>query len=92
MAFEDLQKIDRATWRKYLFYLDLVVFAIFAISLVLVVRHTYHAGMQVEAGSLANSTRILWQVAADTAFLVGSLSWIVYRFFRNQYIVLTRRF
>lgn len=92
MEFADVNQIDRATWRKYLFYLDLVVFAVFALSLVYLVRHTWIGGGAFATGDTSASMRLQWQVATDVAFLVGSLSWIVYRFFRNQYLVLTRRF
>ncbi len=92
MEFAELQRIDRQTWRKYLFYVDLLVIAIFAISLALLVRHTFVAGQWYERGEFGISIDTMWLVVVDSAFLVGALSWIVYRFFRNQYLVLTRRF
>lgn len=92
MDFADAQKVDRATWRRYVFYVDLAVIAIFAVALILLVRHTWQGGMLYERGSFSSSTNALWLVVADTAFLVGALGWIFYRFFRNQYLVLTRRF
>ncbi len=92
MEFDDLQRIDRQTWRKYLFYIDLVVIAIFAISLALLVRHTFVAGQLLERGAFDLSTDTMWLIVVDTAFMVGAFSWVVYRFFRNQYLVLTRRF
>ncbi len=92
MEFEDLQRIDRQTWRKYLFYIDLIVIAIFAISLALLIRHTFLAGQWYERDEFGLSMDTMWLVVVDTAFLVGALSWMVYRFFRNQYLVLTRRF
>ncbi len=92
MEFADIQRVERATWRKYLFYMDLVVIAIFAISLALLVRHTFIAGQLFERGAFDISTATMWLVVIDTAFLAGSLMWIVFRFFRNQYIVLTRRY
>lgn len=92
MDLEDLPRVDRATWRRYQFYLDLVVFAVFSISLVLLVRHAYLAGHHHGAGRPEDTAGVLWLVAGDVAFLVGALSWIVYRFFRNAYLVLTRRF
>lgn len=88
----DVQRVDRATWRRYLFYVDLVVMAIFAISLMLLVRHTFVAGQMRAREELSIVTQMLWLVVADTAFLVGSLMWIFFRFFRNQYIVLTKRY
>lgn len=91
MELDDLQRIDRATWRRYLFYVDLVVIAVFALSLTLLVRHSFQAGQLVARDELNASTQALWLVVSDTAFLVASLSWIFYRFFRNQYLVMTRR-
>jgi hypothetical protein len=92
MEFADVQRVDRQTWRKYLFYIDLIVVAIFAISLSLLVRHTFLAGQWYERGEFGLSTDVMWLVTIDTAFMVGSLMWILFRFFRNQYLVLTRRF
>jgi hypothetical protein len=92
MELSDAQKIDRATWRRYLFYIDLAVICIFAIALILLVRHTWQGGRLYESGEFSSSTNALWLVVGDTAFMVGALGWIFYRFFRNQYLVLTRRF
>jgi len=88
----ELQRIERATWRRYLFYMDLAVFAIFGVSLALLVRHTFAAGQLYSRGEYGLSTETLWQVVADTAFLVAAFSWLAYRFFRNEYLVLSRRF
>lgn len=92
LELEDLQKIDRQTWRRYLFYIDLAILAVFAVSLVLLVRHTFVAGQLQAMGEFTLSNQTLWQVVADTAFLVASFSWIVYRFFRNEYLVMVRRY
>ena len=92
MDLEDAQKVDRATWKRYLFYVDLAVIATFAVALILLVRHAFLAGQAFHADDDPRHNRIMWLVAGDTAFLVGSLAWIFYRFFRNQYTVLTRRF
>jgi len=92
MDFQDFQRVDRPTWRRYLFYVDLAVFAIFGISLILLARHSFMSGMEYEGANFGLAVDLLWFVVADTAFLIASLCWIVYRFFHNQYIVLTRRF
>lgn len=89
MALEDSRRVDRASWRRYLFYIDLAVFAVFVLALILLVRHSFAAGQLYKAGDWAALDN-LWLLAGDTAFLVGALGWIVYRFFRNQYLVLTR--
>ena len=92
MLPEQTARIERATWKRYGFYLDLAVMAIFALAMVLTVRHSFHAGAAYERGELGAATSALWLVVADTAFLVASLAWIFYRFFSYQHEVLTRRF
>ncbi len=89
MALEDAHRVDRTSWRRYVFYVDLAVFAVFAVALILLVRHSFLAGQAYQDGDWA-ALDTLWLVAGDTAFLVGALGWIVYRFFRNQYLILTR--
>jgi len=94
---QDVQRIDRKTWRRYIFYIDLAVIGIFAVSLTLLVRHTFVAGqlyfenvVYPERNLWGLHTEAMWVIVADTAFLVASLMWIFYRFFHNQYIVITR--
>lgn len=92
VELEDLNQIDRKTWRRYLFYMDLAIFAVFGVSLTLLIRHTFLAGQLHNMGEFTQSSQVLWQVVADTAFLVASFSWILYRFFRNEYLVMVRRY
>lgn len=89
MVLDEARRVDRATWRRYLFYVDLAVFAVFALALILLVRHTFLAGQLYDAGDWA-ALDAMWLLAGDGAFLVGALGWIVYRFFRNQYLVMLR--
>lgn len=89
MAIEETRRVDRATWRRYLFYIDLAVFAVFALALILLVRHTFLAGQLYDDGDW-QTLDAMWLIVGDAAFLVGALGWIVYRFFRNQSLVLLR--
>lgn len=91
MMPQDAQRLGRANWRRNIFYIDLVVLGVFVVALILLVRHTFVAGQFYERGAFDSSTTALWLVVGDTAFLVAALAWIFYRFFRNQYLVLTRR-
>lgn len=91
MVFEEVQKVDRATWRRYLFYIDLAVIAVFIVSLVVSIRHAFLAGQWYAAGEIDIAGQNLWLLVGDTVFVTGSLSWIFYRFFKNQYLVVTRR-
>jgi hypothetical protein len=92
MVYNDMQKVDRPTWHRYLFYVDLAVFAIFAISIILGARHAFMSGMAKQGAQFDLSIELMWLVVADVVFLVASLCWILYRFFRSQYVVMTRRF
>ena len=71
-------------WKRFLLYLDLGVVSVFAVSLILLVRHSFQAGRLFEAGAFGASTQTMWLLVADTAFLVASLAWIFQRFFRMQ--------
>lgn len=88
----DAMKVDRATWRRTLFYVDVGVFAILALAILQLTRHAFGAGQLYARGDFDASTGTMWLVVADTAFLVGALAWVLYRFFRAQAIVLTRRY
>lgn len=88
----DVVKVDRSSWRRTLFYIDLAVFAVLALAILLAVRHSFSAGQSYSEGDFSSSTDALWLVVGDTAFLVGALGWVLYRFFRNQAIVMTRRY
>lgn len=88
---EGLRYIDRSEWGRVLFYTDLVVMAVFVVSLVLLVVNAYVAGMHVQTEALRASHRALWNVAIATGFVTGSLAWIFFRFFKHQYDALRRR-
>ena len=92
MEFDDLQKVDRDTWRRYLFYIDLAVIAVFVITLVVSFRHAFLAGSWYERGEIIAAGTNLWLLVGDMVFLTASMCWIFYRFFKNQYLVITRRF
>ena len=78
-------EIDTKKWRRWLFYIDIIVIAIFIISIVVLVQDAYMAGYHY--GLSAHDT-YLWNMARDVAFLTGSVAWVFYRFFRNEFLVL----
>lgn len=82
--------LDRQDWGRVLFYTDLVVMAVFVVSLVLLVVNAYTAGFRVQSADYAASHQALWNVAIATGFMVGSLAWIFFRFFKHQYAALRR--
>lgn len=89
---EGYRYIDRRDWARILFYTDLVVIAICVVSIVLLVINAYSAGYALQTAAYAESHAALWKVSIATGFLVGSLAWIFFRFFKNQYVVMQRPF
>lgn len=86
------RQIDKTQWRRMLFYVDLLVMLTFVVSNIFLVVHAYRAGMHFQAGDFVASNQHMWRVATDTAFVVGSLTWIFFRFFKNQYVAMQRPF
>ena len=87
---EGYRYIDRREWSRWLFYTDLVVIAVFMVSLILLVVNAYYAGYALQFTDYADSNTAMWKVAVATGFLVGSLAWIFFRFFKNQYLAMQR--
>lgn len=78
---------DRFTERelqRLLFYGDILVVGIFVIALAFLVRDTYIAGVHLGNGELGLHGDYLWAMVRDGALLLGSLGWILTRFFRDQ--------
>jgi hypothetical protein len=87
---EGYRYIDRRDWARVLFYTDLVVIAICVVSIVLLVTNAYYAGYWLQTADYTAGHAALWKVTIATGFLVGSLAWIFFRFFKNQYVVMQR--
>jgi hypothetical protein len=85
MMTENLEKRDV---KKMFFYVDIVVIGIFALSLVMLVRDAYAAGFLDSYLVQSTANVSYWNMMRDAAFLVGSLSWIFYRYFKNSVKVL----
>lgn len=87
---EGYSYIDRRDWARVLFYTDLIVIAVFMVSLILLVVNAYHAGYALQFTKYADSHTALWKVTVATGFMVGSMAWIFFRFFKNQYLAMKR--
>ena len=77
------QQIDKETWDKMSFYIDIVVFAIIAICIYLLIQHSYYAGMYQSTGGAVLSQE-WFTVAGVVAFLAICLTWIFFRLFRYR--------
>jgi hypothetical protein len=90
MVYDRLNQIERKTWRRWLFYIDIIVMAIFVISIIFLAEDAYYAGFYYGGGKTSVSQQHLWYVVRDTAFITAALAWLFYRFFRNQFLILKR--
>ncbi|MFA5861811.1 MAG: hypothetical protein WDA16_08960 [Candidatus Thermoplasmatota archaeon] len=76
-------RFEKREFKKIFLYLDLVVCAIFAVSLVVLIRDAYVAGFYEQRVSDLYSISF-WAMMRDAVFVVGSLSWLFYRYLRTQ--------
>jgi hypothetical protein len=78
-------EVDPKKWRRWLFYIDIVVVAVLIIAIVLLAQDAYYAGYYH-----GNNREVdfMWKVARDVAFVTGALAWLFYRFFKNEFEVL----
>ena len=82
------EKWEKRDVKKWFFYVDIVVIGIFCLSLVMLVRDAYFAGW-FDSYVIQETTNVnYWYMMRDAAFMVGSLSWIFYRYFKNSVKVL----
>ncbi|RLF62387.1 MAG: hypothetical protein DRN16_01675 [Thermoplasmata archaeon] len=90
MIYERFNQIERKTWRKWLFYIDIIIIAIFVISLVFLAEDAYYAGFYYGGGKTSVAQKQMWYVVRDASFITATLAWLFYRFFRNQFLLLRR--
>jgi len=74
-------------WRRWLFYIDIIIIAIFVIATVYMARDALMAGYHYEGGI---PERYFWSFARDVAFQTATLVWIFYRLFRCQFLLLKK--
>ena len=75
------QKIDKETWSKISFYVDIIVFAIIAICIYLLIQNSFYAGNKLDAGGFVLS-QAWFNIAGIVAFLAICLTWVFIRLFR----------
>jgi len=72
------QQIDKETWRKWSFYIDIIVFAIIAVCIYFLIQHAYAAGLNSGAPGEAQEWFI---ISGVVAFLAICLTWIFIRLY-----------
>lgn len=76
-------RLEKRDFKKIFLYLDLLVLAIFAVSLVVLIRDAYVAGFYEQRAADLYSDNF-WAMLRDAVFVVGSLAWIGFRYFKVQ--------
>lgn len=84
--------MDRTAWRKYLFYIDMVVWGIFAVAVAYVVSNIYLVGFYEDTTQVALHESSWWKAFIGLSFMVASLSWVFFRFWKNGYTAMRRPF
>jgi len=84
-------QVDRREWRKYLFYIDVIIWAVFAAATAYVIGNVYLAGFEL-GDDRANNDGNWWRVMTGFAFMMGALSWVFFRFWKNGFLALKRPF
>ena len=76
-------------WQRWLFYLDIIIIAIFAVATVYMAQDAYWAGFYRNPGNgdINEHSKALWHLARDVAFQVAALAWILYRLFHSQFLL-----
>lgn len=88
----EFASIDKATWRKYLFYIDVLVWGIFATAIAYVVGNIYLVGFYEGANQLGTHETSWWRAFIGLSFFVGALAWVFFRFWKNGFLALRRPF
>ena len=92
MHMDQSRLMDKTTWRKYLFYTDMIVWGIFAIAIAYVVSNIYLVGYYEGTPQQAIHEASWWKALVGVAFMMGSLAWVFFRFWKNGYKAMSRPF
>ena len=91
MAETQFHQLDKKTWHKWSFYLNLIVFIIIALSIAVLILDTYNAGKIASTGSGGDVLSMAWiYIVRDVAFLSVFLALIFFQFFRNLRTIIRR--
>ncbi|KAA0008020.1 MAG: hypothetical protein J7L32_04655 [Thermoplasmata archaeon] len=73
--------LDRNTKERLMFFIDLMMFFIVAISMFFLVLNAYNAGKFFGSGSMGYAQQSLFYMAGSLVFVTVSMMWIFVRFF-----------
>ena len=90
MSEESRLPVDKKTWNRWLFYINVVIFIIIAIAIYFLIIDSYSAG-QVSVQNNSNLLSNAWiMVLRDSAFIIVGLVIIFFQLY-SYYRQLSRR-
>jgi len=90
MTESEFLQIDKKTWNKWSFYINIILFIFVALSIVLLILDAYYAG-KLSTYAVGDQLSQAWlYIGRDIAFLSVSLALIFFQFFKNLRTIIKR--
>lgn len=91
MAESGMHQVDRNTWNKWSFYINIIVFIIIAIFISLLIIDSYGVGKLVYENKGGDMISQAWlNIARDVAFLAIGLTYVFFQLFKYQRLISRR--
>ena len=90
MSENPVLPVDKKTWNKWSFYINVIIFIIIAVIIYLLILDAFHAGMVYAQNDATSLTNAWISVVRDVAFLAVGLVILFVQTF-NYYRQLSRR-
>ncbi|MBU0496572.1 MAG: hypothetical protein KKG04_01290 [Candidatus Thermoplasmatota archaeon] len=91
MVEGSIHQIERKTWNKWSFYINIVVFIIIAVAVYLLVLDVYAAGQIAGRGSSGDVLSQAWlTIMRDVAFIAIAFTYIFFQLFKYQRMIIRR--
>ena len=90
MVETPLHQINKKTWNKWSFYLNIIVFILIALFIFLLILDAYNAGKLAGHATGDQLSQAWIYIARDIAFLAISLTWVFFQLFKNQLLIMRR--
>ena len=90
MVESRLHQINKKTWNKWSFYLNIIVFIVIALFIILLILDSYNAGKLAGHVSGDQLSQAWIYIARDVAFLAIALTWTFFQLFKSQLLIMRR--
>ena len=86
-----VHQVDKTTWNKFSFYINIMLFIVVAIATIFLILDSYGAGKIAASGTSGDLLSIAWiSIVRDIAFFSVALALIFFQFFRNLRVIILR--